>query len=135
MAQSIQVGIRSVEGKLEVKAREAVALVGRAPDGSDAPEAFRAGELVLGALGTCTVGTVLAHARERGIALTSVRAEVIGREVDGPARIESIEVILHLEGDLTREEREDLEVAGQGCKIHNTLSHGIPIAVRLSPSR
>ncbi|HEX7597321.1 MAG TPA: LLM class flavin-dependent oxidoreductase [Polyangia bacterium] len=46
------------QGKARITIREAALVAGRGPDGNDLPDTFKAGELILGALGTCLIGTV-----------------------------------------------------------------------------
>ncbi|KAF0815137.1 hypothetical protein IGB42_00214 [Andreprevotia sp. IGB-42] len=124
---------RNAAGKQEIRSRNAIALMGRAPDGNDADDAFRAGELLLGALGACTAGTVSAYARNHGItALQDVIIEVIGEEVGSPSRIAGIEIVLTLVGDLSSAEREKLQRVATSCKIHNTLKHPPQIAIAVA---
>jgi uncharacterized OsmC-like protein len=127
---TIHVHVREHEGKAQIAARQAVLLSGRGPDGDELPDTFKAGELILGALGTCTVGTVRAYAKQHGITgLTDVQVDVRGHEADLPSRIVRAEVILTLQGSLSADDRVRLRQAAATCKIGHTLKKGIEIQI------
>ncbi|SMC22583.1 Uncharacterized OsmC-related protein [Andreprevotia lacus DSM 23236] len=134
MSHTIHVDIsRAANGRQQIRSRNAVAEAGRAADGSDADDAFRAGELLLGALGACTAGTVWAYARQHGItALEEVRVHVAGDEETAPSRIARIRVEVQVSGALSEVERDRLQRAAHACKIHNTLRHLPEISVGVS---
>ena len=109
-------------GYLRLKSRKTSAFIGRAPNGDDAEDAFRAGELVLGALAACTAGTIRQYAQTHGISsLADVTIDVTGYEAAAPSRIAAIILRITLHGDLNASERGRLERVARHCKIHNTL--------------
>ncbi|WP_348945241.1 OsmC family protein [Chitinibacter sp. FCG-7] len=109
-------------GYLRIRSREAATAVGRAPDGQNAQDAFRAGELVLGALAACTAGTIRQYAKTHGIdALEDVSVDVTGYESSAPSRIAAIVLRVTLHGGISASERTRLERVARHCKIHNTL--------------
>ena len=86
--------------------------------------------MILGALGTCILGTVRAYAKNHGITgLREVQVEVLGEEAVSPARIARVKVALALAGNLSEEDELRLHRAAGACKIHNTLSRGLEIQI------
>lgn len=129
MSQSnLQVQVREQDGKARITTREAELIVGRGPDGHEQPNTFKAGELILGALGACVLGTVRGYAKHHGITgLEDLRVVVLGAENEAPSRISRSHVFLELEGHLTAEEELQLQRAAASCRIHNTLAGGVDI--------
>jgi putative redox protein len=90
-------------------------------------------ELLLSALGSCTVMTLHLYARRKGWDLQEVRAEVVHERIhasdcddceETEGYIERIKVNLALEGDLDGEQRARLkEIAGR-CPVRRTLLAG-----------
>lgn len=137
MADTHQIGVtvRAADnGYLRIQARDAVTHMGRAEDGRDAADAFRAGELLLGALAACTAGTVRGYARNHGVALADVRIEATGIEVTTPSRIAEIRLDIVLDGELDDGQRQRLLAAARACKLHRTLTQGPQITLGLVPS-
>ncbi|HSC81836.1 MAG TPA: OsmC family protein [Chitinolyticbacter sp.] len=135
MSETHQIGVTvsaADNGYLRIQARDAVTHMGRAPAGSDAADAFRAGELLLGALAACTAGTVRGYARNHGIALADVRIEATGIEVAAPSRIAEIHLDIVLEGELDDGQRQRLLAAARACKLHRTLTQGPQITLGLA---
>jgi putative redox protein len=94
-------------------------------------------DLLLAALGACTVMTVELYARRKGWPLEEVRvaldhAKIHARdcadcESDPAARVDIIELTLDFAGDLSAEQRARLlEIAGR-CPVHRTLTGEIKI--------
>jgi uncharacterized OsmC-like protein len=131
---TIEVRIAQEKGYSVVHARDASVAMGRAPDGSDARDAFRAGELLIGALGTCISGTVRAYARTHGIGgLDDLSIRVEADEEDSPSRVAAIRVFLEFPDSLGEAERAKVLRAAKACKIHNSLSHAPSIEVGSAP--
>ena len=96
-------------------------------------------ELLLAALGHCTVLTVLLYARRKGwpVEGVSVRAShervVVADEVDGElirTKAERIVQEIALQGDLNEEQRARLiEIAGK-CPVHRTMTGDLEILER-----
>lgn len=97
-------------------------------------------ELLLGALGACTVMTVHMYARRKEWPLEEVRVQLDHHKIyardcadcdsDPAARVEVIEMDLSFRGDLTAEQRARLaEIAGR-CPVHRTLTGEVKIRTR-----
>ena len=96
-------------------------------------------ELLLAALGHCTVLTILLYARRKGWAVdgVSVRANherlVVAEEIDGePIRkkVERIVQEIALQGNLDADQRARLiEIAGK-CPVHRTMTDDLEILER-----
>ncbi|MEV6166476.1 OsmC family protein [Streptomyces sp. NPDC052052] len=88
-------------------------------------EAVQAGELLLSALASCSLGNVQLHAEERGSGLTGGRAEVsFQRDPQDPTRYVYLRIELLLEG-VDQDEADVLVGLFTGsCPIYNTLRRG-----------
>jgi putative redox protein len=94
----------------------------------DGAHGVRAVDLLLASLAMCVAGTVRAFAANHGVEnLTNVRVDVTGEEVESPTRLATATIAIHLEGDLSDDERTRLLRAGAHCKIHTTLSRGVDV--------
>ena len=112
--------VESIEGKtLRVTAGDATAIVDGGADG------FRSVDLLLGALGACSAGTMLTAAAEASIPVTSVRVELRPVVALAPERVSRIKVKMTVGGDLSEDELDALKAAAQTCKVHNSLHQGI----------
>jgi len=99
-----------------------------APNGDDSgPNPY---DLLLGALGACTSMTLRLFADRRKMPLTHVSVQLhhdrVHRDDCDPSsgencRIERIERVITLEGDLTDEQRADLLAVADRCPVHRTL--------------
>jgi putative redox protein len=96
-------------------------------------------ELLLAALGHCTVLTILLYARRKGwpVEGVSVRANhervLVSEEIDGElirTKAERIVQEIALQGDLDEEQRARLiEIAGK-CPVHRTMTGDLEILER-----
>lgn len=118
------------ERVLEVRSGSAVTLV----DGSGRSDGtFRSAELLLGALGSCVVGTMLSRARDLGCDISDVRIE-LRHTVSGtsPERIVRIRAVLTYDGAVSPEQERELVHAASSCKIHTTLHHGVETSLEVN---
>ncbi|MDA1312770.1 MAG: OsmC family protein [Acidobacteria bacterium] len=90
-------------------------------------------ELLLAALGSCTVMTLQLYARRKGWALRKVDLELSHGRVhakdcedceQNDGIVERIEVRLRLEGDLDAQQRERLADIATRCPVRKTLAAG-----------
>lgn len=85
---------RRDDGTLAASARGITVTVGREGDG------LRSVELLLAALGSCTLGTMLAFAENAGVDLAGVRLELEPVIAERPERVAEIRMTMHIEGDV-----------------------------------
>jgi len=96
-------------------------------------------DLLLAALGACTSMTIGLYARKRRWPLETItvslrHSKIHARDCDDcetkEGRIDRIEMEIHLDGQLTDEQRAKLmEIAGK-CPVHQTLTSEINIKTR-----
>lgn len=89
------------------------------------------GELLLSAIGTCLMTTLVGAARARNIELTRVEFDVFGEHQDAPSRYTSIDVDAIVEADASQEEIDRLlAIAKRACTVSNTVARSAPVEVR-----
>lgn len=110
---------RAADGVLEARARDVRLRVGR-----KAEEGFQSAELLLAALGSCMLGTMLAFAENVGVPVDGVRLELTPTVVGGPERIARIDMCLRIEGDIEPKRLASLRRVAEHCKVHSTLENG-----------
>ena len=96
-------------------------------------------DLILAALGACTSMTIGFYARKRSwpvdkITVSLWHSKIHAKDCDDcetkEGRIDRIEMEIHLDGQLSADQRAKLmEVAGR-CPVHQTLTHEINIQTR-----
>ena len=98
-------------------------------------------DLLLAALGTCTAMTLRLYAKRKGWMLTNVSVELShdrvyaddSRECETPPRrIERIERIVSLDGQLDDAQRDRLLEIAEKCPVHRTLVGETKIVTRLA---
>lgn len=98
-------------------------------------------ELMLWALGACTSMTLMEYARRQGWGLHDVRVHLHHERVhasdcenpdDPNARMDRIERVIALEGDLTAEQRRRLLAIAARCPVHRTLQNRPVVVDRLA---
>lgn len=89
------------------------------------------GELLLTAVGTCLMTTLVGAARKRNVELTRVEFHVSGEHQNAPSRYVSIDVEAIIEADTDQDEiNKLLTIAERGCTVSNTISRSAPIRIR-----
>jgi putative redox protein len=101
--------------------------------GDAAPDAH---DLLDSSLAACTALTLELYIRRKGLAVRHLRVEIAREESktdDGKTRY-AMRRTLHVEGELTDDERARLvEIAGK-CPIHRILTGSIEVATELAPA-
>ena len=128
----LQVNVRWLDGKrLEVSARGNRIIVDQVYADGREEMGFRPTELLLGALGACTMGTVLTFCNNMKIPVESFEIGVEGKRDTAPERISEIQVSLCLAGDIPEERLDTLKRVAKGCRIHYTITHQPKIELEL----
>ena len=118
----MNVDVERVEGfRIEARARGVSVIVDRLPEQGGPGDGFRPVELLLAALGTCMVGTMLSFADNQGIDVRGVRVALEPTIARSPERVERVEMTMELQGELSDRQLASLKRVAEGCKIHNTL--------------
>mgnify|MGYP002682858851 CR=1 FL=1 len=88
------------------------------------------GEILLSAIGTCLMTTLIGAARARDIALTRLEFNVSGVHEDAPSRYTSIEIEAIVEAEASDEDiGKLLAIAERGCTVSNTVARSASIGV------
>ncbi|MGH2856747.1 MAG: OsmC family protein [Solirubrobacteraceae bacterium] len=112
------------DGTLAATARGVTIAVGRG-----GPERLTSVELLLAALGSCTLGTVLDYAGRVGIELDGARVELAPVLDAKPERVAEICMTLKLAGDISEPRLGALRRVAAHCKLHATLVQGLSLAL------
>lgn len=86
-------------------------------------------QLLLAALGSCTLGTMLEYAGRVGVALDGARIElepVLGAK---PERVSEIGMRMTISGDVSAARLAALRRVAAQCKLHATLGAGVSLAL------
>lgn len=129
---TLQVDVRWLDGKrIEVSGRGNRLIVDQVYADGGEGMGFRPTELLLGALGACTMGTVLTFCENMDIPLESFAISVEGKRETAPERVSEIQISLHLAGDIPGGRLDTLKRVAKGCRIHHTITHPPKIGVEL----
>lgn len=125
------VNVRLVKGTMGVATAGPHAIVvDRSPENGGTYLGMIGGELLLSAIGTCLMTTLVGAARKRKIELSRVEFNVTGEHQDAPSRFVSIDVEAIVEAEASQEEIDKLlTIAKRGCTVSNTVARSAPISV------
>jgi putative redox protein len=88
------------------------------------------GEILLSAIGSCLMTTLIGAARAREIEVTRLEFNVSSVHEDGPSRYTSIEIEAIVEAGASDAEIDKLlAIAERGCTVSNTVARGAAIGV------
>lgn len=126
----MQVLVQQVQGKkLEVRTEHATTIVDGSHDAS--PTSFRSVELLLGALGSCMIGTMLTEAEKQGIDVSDVKIELRPVVTLAPERVSRIRMSMSFQGQVDADQIKILTEAAESCKVHNSLHHGVTTSLEI----
>jgi uncharacterized OsmC-like protein len=100
----------------------------------DGPVGYTSTELLLIALGNCTLGALLNHELLKDVDVTHASAVLEAAMVPNPTRIDRIDVTIDLRvaDPALLEQHEAIEVASCACPLCNTLGDKVHTRVELS---
>ena len=128
----MRVEVRQIDGRrMEIDARGVTAVIDDLVEDGGPGDGFRPTELLVGALGACTMGTVLTFAKNTGLDVTGVAMTLEAEKVAAPSRIGSISMVLEVSGDLDEDDLERLWRVAAACTVHNTLKNEPAIDLKL----
>lgn len=110
-------------GALKITSGGATLTVDRSGDPSIV--SFHSVDLFLAGLGSCMVGTMLDAAEASGISAGNVRVELRPIISFQPERVSKIKMKMYVDGDVSEAQVEELKLAAESCKVHNSLHAGV----------
>jgi len=132
----VKVEVKQVDGRrMEIDARGVRAVVDDLIEDGGPGDGFRPTELLVGALGACTIGTMLTFAKNTGMSVEGVSMVIEASKAAAPSRVSSISMTMEVSGDLTSKELERLGRVAKACTVHNTLEVGPEIELAVVAAR
>jgi uncharacterized OsmC-like protein len=127
---TVNVQTTRTDGRFIAQARDQFLVTDSTVSRGGTEEAWTAGELLLAALGTCTVSSVTFYARETGAPLADVSAAAsYARDPDDPTRYSYVTLEVTTQG-VSQEVAEHLvRLYTENCPVFGTVSRGAVISV------
>jgi uncharacterized OsmC-like protein len=120
----MRIEVTQIEGRrMAVKARGLELIVDDTLEAGGPGDGFRPAELIMAALGTCMIGTMINFARNQGIEVSDITMEVDEETIERPERIGAFNVSMRVKTDADAKRVKTLERVAGACKIHNTLEN------------
>ena len=130
----MKVDVVQVEGRrMAIRARGLELIVDDTLEAGGPGDGWRPSELLMGALGTCMIGTMINFATNQGISVSDITMEVEEETVEHPERLGKIRIAMHLDTDADDRRIRTLERVAGACKIHNTLERSPEITFDFLP--
>jgi putative redox protein len=108
---------------MEINARGVTTIIDDLIEDGGPGDGFRPTELLVGALGACTIGTMLTFAKNTGMPVEGVSMVLEAEKAPAPSRVSSITMVMEVAGDLTAKDLERLQRVAKACTVHNTLKN------------
>jgi putative redox protein len=108
---------------MAIRARDVEVIIDDTAEAGGPGDGFRPSELLLGALGSCMMGTLITFARNTGIELEDLVMTLEDETAEHPERITGITMRMSLATDADDRRIRTLERVAAACKIHRTLTH------------
>jgi uncharacterized OsmC-like protein len=129
----MRVQVEQVEGRrMVIRARGLEVMVDDTVEAGGPGDGFRPSELLMGALGTCMIGTMVTFARNQGISVGDISLDIEDQPAEHPERIAHIAVSMTLTTDADDRRLRTLERVASACKITNTLRRGTDVTLEFS---
>ncbi len=130
----MNVEIEQIDGRrMRIKARGNEIIVDDTIEAGGPGDGFRPSELLLGALGTCMIGTMITFARNQEITVSDISMTMEDEALGHPDRIGTIRIAMKLDTDAENRRVKTLERVAGACKIHNTLERSPEIVFEFEP--
>jgi uncharacterized OsmC-like protein len=131
--RNMNVEISQIDGRrMAIRARGNQLVVDDTVEAGGPGDGWRPTELLMGALGSCMVGTMINFARNQGISVADVMVSCEDEALEHPERIGTIRVSMAVRTDADERRTKTLEWVAGACKIHNTLESQPAIVVKFS---
>lgn len=132
----MKVEVEQIDGRrMAIRARGLEVIVDDTLEAGGPGDGMRPVELLMGALGSCMIGTMITFARNQGISVSDISMTLEDETVEHPERIATIRIAMHLDTDADDRRIKTLERVAGACKIHNTLERSPEIVFDFQPRR
>ena len=108
---------------MEIDARGVTTVVDDLVEDGGPGDGFRPTELLVGALGACTMGTVLTFAKNTDLAVSGLSMTIEAEKASAPSRVASISMVLEVAGDIDEADLARLSRVAAACTVHATLKN------------